>query len=95
MSYHQKSSSPISFQINFIKRNIQGLFLSFLIRKNLTLVKELLDRIDFGEIKINVIEQVERQRVVYFTLWLEYNFRSLSNGRFWMWRWWMDTSYED
>ena len=39
--------------------------------------------------------QVERQSASYPQLELRANFRSLSDGGFWMWKWGMDAGYED
>ena len=39
--------------------------------------------------------QVKRESCGYPHLRFKTNFRSLSLGRFWMWRWGMDASHED
>ena len=40
-------------------------------------------------------EQVKRDSAGHSSPWLKSNYRSLPHGRFWMWRWRMDTSHED
>ena len=41
------------------------------------------------------IQQVQRESAGYAPHRLKTNFCSLSYGRFWMWRWRLDTSHED